>query len=548
MAQNGFSEMSQGKLNNIPPQADGSPHQGRKKRTVEQKRGRRDSWRRLTFVAIAMILEFVWIFWMANKINTSSEIISLLTRAFALFLVVYIYDGRQNAAIKMPWILLIMALPLLGVMLYLMVGLSGTTKNMRARFRQIDDILFPFLKQDEQTMQRIEEENPGVASQMKYLLRNAGYPVYDDTDIVYYADASEGLEAQKKALTRAKKSIYMEYFAIEDAEAFAGIFEILRRKAQEGLDVRVFYDDVGSIGFLNKEFIRKMERAGIACRVFNPMSPVLNAFLDNRDHRKMTIIDGRVGFTGGYNLANEYFNITHPYGEWKDTGVRLVGGAVRSMTVTFLEMWNAIRPNDRDDAHPEELIHPVHHNLREAGTYVQFYADNPIDEEHVGENVYLNAINNAKNYCYIMTPYLIITDEMKRALTLAARRGVDVRIVTPGIPDKKVVYQITRSYYYGLVSKGVRIYEYTPGFCHAKMCVADDEIATCGTINLDYRSLYHHFEDGCLMYNCMAVIRIRQDFERSFRRSKEVTEQYRVGRTRRMRMGQAVLRLFAPLL
>ena len=287
-----------------------------------------------------------------------------------------------------------------------------------------------------------------------------------------------------------------------------------------------------------------MKAHGIDCRIFNPVMPVLNIFMNNRDHRKITVIDGRVGFTGGYNLANEYFNITHPYGVWKDSGVRLEGEAVRSLTLIFMEMWNAIR--DTDTEYEKYLPDGVFE--AKGGGYVQPYADSPLDRERVGENVYMNIIKGATEYVYFITPYLIISDEMKRELGLAAKRGIDVRIVTPGIPDKKLVYRLTRSYYAGLIRDGVRIYEYTPGFCHAKQCICDGKIATVGTINLDYRSLYFHFENGVYLYDVPAIKDIREDFEEVFAVSTEVGNNYHTARSPLKRLGQYFLRLFAPLL
>lgn len=322
---------------------------------------------------------------------------------------------------------------------------------------------------------------------------------------------------------------------------------VLEERVKAGVEVRVFYDDMGSIGFINTDFVKKLEVVGIKCRVFNPFAPGLNLFLNNRDHRKITVIDGKVGFTRGYNLANEYFNLTHPYGQWKDTGIRLEGDAVRSLTITFLEMWNAIKDSNQDDIDIDRYLPQNEYTAKENG-YVQPYADSPINHEHIGEEVYISMVNKAEQYCYFMTPYLIITDEMTHALSLAAKRGVDVRIITPGIPDKKVVYGVTRSFYNGLVRNGVRIFEWEPGFCHAKMSIADDKMATCGTINLDYRSLYHHFENGCFMYDCTAVADMKKDFDQTFCTCREVTEQYRTGRSATLRLGQLFLRLFAQLL
>ena len=232
------------------------------------------------------------------------------------------------------------------------------------------------------------------------------------------------------------------------------------------------------------------------------------------------------------------------YGHWKDTGIRLEGDAVKSLTVMFLEMWNAVKKTDQDY---QKYLPETDYQAKQDG-FIQPYADSPLDDEHVGESVYMNLIAHAKKEIYFTTPYLIITDEMNRALGLAAKRGVDVRIVTPGIPDKKLIYKVTRSYYAGLVRQGVRIYEYTPGFIHAKQCVCDGEAATCGTINMDYRSLYLHFENGAFLYNCDAVKEMRKDFEHIFAESTEVTEKYKSGRSAVLRGTQCLLRLFAPLM
>ena len=278
--------------------------------------------------------------------------------------------------------------------------------------------------------------------------------------------------------------------------------------------------------------------------MFNPVLPVLNIFMNNRDHRKITVVDGKIGYTGGYNLADEYFNITHPYGTWKDTGIRLVGDAVASLTVTFLQMWNATAEAD----HEFQTYFPkLDYRAADVG-FVQPYADGPLTDGYFAEDVYLNLIKSAKHFFYAATPYLIISDDMTRELCLAAERGVDVRIVTPGIPDKKLVYQTTRSYYAPLARRGVRIYEYTPGFIHQKQTLCDGETATVGTINFDYRSLYHHFENGVLLHGCGALGAIGEDFEQIFEVSREVTEQYKGKRSMGLRIIQCILRLFAPLL
>lgn len=511
---------------------------------TEERTSVKNSVGRLIFVGICVLIQLVWILVLMVRLNLYSTGISLASSLIALVVVLRIYVMPENTAYKMPWIMLIMALPVLGLSLYLMFGHSGVTKGMRRRFERIDAVLDEKLVQDTEVTGRLAAKDLAIANQAHYIYRYGRYPVYQNTDVVFYGEASDGIAAQKEELRSAKHFIFMEYHAIEDAESFWELKEILVQKVKEGVEVRVLYDDVGSIGFINRDFIGRMEEEGIACRVFNPVIPILNIFMNHRDHRKITVVDGRVGFTGGYNLANEYFNLTHPYGYWKDTGVKLTGDAVHSLTCMFLEMWNAVKKTDESY---DGYLPRVSYQAKE-DCFVAPYADSPLDGEPVGENVYMNIVKNAKRYVYFTTPYLIISDEMNRELGEAVKRGVDVRIITPGIPDKKLVYRITRSYYAGLVRNGVRIYEYTPGFIHAKQCVCDDEVATVGTINMDYRSLYLHFENGVYLYGSSAVGAVKADFEETFPVCREVTKEYQSGRSAALRLWQCILRLFAPLL
>ena len=514
--------------------------------TIEKKASSKNGVKRFIFVLLSLILEFLLIFAGFVWLNDYAEWISVGTHILALLLVVAIYNQNKTSAMKTPWIILILLLPLFGTSLYLMIGLNASTIKMKKRYQEIDEILFPYLPANKDVAERLKEQDPRAANIARYIHTRSHYPIYDNTDIVYYDDGAKGLEAQKEELRKAEKFIFMEYHAIENAESWHGIQEILEDRVRAGVDVRVFYDDMGSIGFITTDFVKLMVSKGIKCRVFNPFVPGLNMFLNNRDHRKITVIDGKVGFTGGYNLANEYFHITEPYGYWKDTGIKITGDAVKSLTVTFLEMWNAIRGDDKNDTDIKSYLPDYEYHAKENGFAIP-YADLPMDEEQVGEDIYMSVARYAKEYVWYVTPYLILTDEMIHTLGLTAKQGVDVRIITPGIPDKKLVYSITRSYYHSLVRNGVRIYEYTPGFCHAKMSIADDKIATCGTINLDYRSLYHHFENGCLFTGYEAVHEVRKDFEEMFAQSREVTEEYRNPRAGR-KLLQLFLRLFAPLL
>jgi cardiolipin synthase len=562
---------------------------------------------RMVLAVISILLEVVVILSLLYLAGQKAGWVYSAIRFLGAMVVLRIYGSYKTASIRMTWMLVILLIPIFGTALYVMIGLNGHSLKMRKRYEDIDKILFPMLPDGEKEAENARKRDGRLGGIVDYIRRNAGYPVYQNTKVEYFDDAEKGIEAQKKDMAKAEKFIFMEYHAIEDAESWHEIRNVLAERVKAGVEVRVFYDDMGSLGFINTDFVKRTEEYGIQCRVFNPFAPGLNLFLNNRDHRKITVIDGKVGYTGGYNLANEYFHKTEPFGFWKDTGVRLEGDAVQSLTVTFLEMWNAISGEDKDDkdfkkymfnssaayvmqekdrkiqddpklskerresiakgretieknrdAYFEKMRAEISQDEKYLADttpiegsslgFVQPYADTPMDDIHVGEDVYISMAESAQEYAWFITPYLIITDEMCHAFSLAARRGVDVRIITPGIPDKKLVYSLTRSYYNGLTRNGVRVFEFTPGFCHAKMSIVDDLMATCGTINLDYRSLYHHFENGCLYADCDAVMDTKRDFEETFAQCKEVTEYYTNGRGAFMRLGQLLLRLAAPLM
>ena len=490
---------------------------------------------RACFVAVSFLLQLGWLLVQILALN-NSPYIAAATHIIAVLAVLKLYSKPTNAAFKLPWIMLMMAMPIMGLSLYLLTQLAYTPKSIRKRLQSMKVKIAPFLKNAEIPRNLAPEEE----NMARYLRKYEGMPAWEDTSAKYYGETLDALEDMKKDLEQAEKFIFMEYFILEDGEAFRQIREILERKAQAGVEVRLMYDDLGSIGTTSWRYAKDLNKAGIRCRSFNPALPFLNLFLNNRDHRKITVIDGKVGYTGGYNLADEYFHYKTVYGHWKDTGLRLEGRGVRNLTATFLELWNV-------NSRTEEDVSPyleIDHRVASSGV-VQPFGDSPLDGERSAENVYLNIINQAKGYVWIMTPYLIITDEMRRSLELAAKRGVDVRLITPGVPDKKAVWAVTRSYYAPLVRDGVRIYEYTPGFCHGKMALSDGSIASIGTSNLDYRSLYLHFENNVVLYRGEAVKHMEADFQEMFPICREMTESFQ-GVT--LRTWQCILRLFAPLL
>ena len=545
---------------------------------VEQKYNVGNSIGRIFFVAVFMTFQ-VWLMYaIITHYDDGSGILDKTIQLIALLIVLRVYGQHKNAANKMPWIILILIFPLLGILLWSLTSGSLLLVRKKKHFLKYDAALPGILPQNQNAARTLASTDRGLFEESRYVAEHGRFPVYQGTSARYFPEAEQGRLSQIEDLRKAEHSIFLEYFAIEDRESFAPIREILYQKAAEGVDVRILYDDIGSASMLSFRFVKLMESHGIRCRDFNPISPFFSIFMNNRDHRKMTIIDGKIGYTGGYNLANEYFGFDRPYGHWKDTGVRLEGDAVRSMTAMFLEMWNAMRREDwtadltkylpavkageltaeadsmaerrKAVSLPDDQTGLTRSaqlgRALDGKCFVQPYADTPMDEEQTGENVIMNILNMAQDYVWISTPYLVLSDEMSRALTLAAKRGVDVRILTPGIPDKKIVYQITRSYYGALVAGGVRIFEYTPGFNHAKMTVSDDATAVVGSINLDFRSLYLHFEDAVLFHGGQVVSDVKQDFEHIWSQSQEVTERY-AHRGLGLRVWQSVLRLIAPL-
>lgn len=512
---------------------------------MEGKRRKRskNSILRAIFVAISILFQVGWLLVLILWLNEYVAWISALTMLLATLVVLQLYCKPTTSDMKMPWIMLIMIFPVMGLSLYLLIEIFGdlgkTGRHLKEARGKTEGVLMP----NDVALMALKQQDASAANLCGYVQKYTRSPIYQNTAVDYYAEAKDAFEAMKQELEKAERFIFMEYFIVSDGSAFRELREILERKAKQGVDVRLMYDDIGSIGYANFRYAMDLTKTGIRCQVFNPALPVLNLFMNHRDHRKITVIDGKVGFTGGYNLADEYFDRTQPYGKWKDTGIRLEGEAVKSLTAQFLEMWYATARQEEDWA----PFLKERHSIPTAG-FVQPFGDDPLGEERVAENVYLNLIARAKERLYVATPYLIITDEMNAALTLAAKRGVDVRIITPGVPDKKTVFAVTRSYYAGLAGQGVRIYEYSPGFLHAKQCLCDGDMASIGTSNLDYRSLYLHFENNVLLYGCDAVTQIEADFEDLFPQCQEVTEAYRTGRGKLLRTWQCILRLFAPLM
>ena len=458
--------------------------------------------------------------------------------------VLWIVGSSSNPGYKIGWIIIVLALIPFGSLAYLLLGGNHLSQFNQRRLRTMERRMEQQLGDEcgkSKSLAMLEGEDAGRMA--AYLEHTVHCPVYGNTKTKYYPLGDVCYDDILEALRAARRYIFIEYFIIEEGKLWNSVLAILKEKAAAGVEVRVIYDDIGSIFTLPANYPAQLEKFGIHCRVFNRLVPVVSLRQNNRDHRKYMIVDGQVAFTGGINMADEYINVKPRFGHWKDTAVRLEGDAVWSMTVSFLSMWDFTRSE-------EERFTPYCPPPAPGGTsgYVQPYHDCPWDDEPVGLTVYLNLINRANRYVYITTPYLVIDYSLTVALTSAAKSGVDVRIITPHIPDKKTVFEVTRAYYPELLKAGVRIFEYAPGFIHGKNFVTDGKFATVGTVNLDYRSMFLHFENGVLLYDTPTVEEIRNDFLDTQSKSIEVTLEdcQKVPIARRML--RDVLRLMAPLL
>ena len=488
-------------------------------------------------VIIQILLSLSVLIFFGQKI----AIVEMLYGILSVLLVLGIIKESKNLSRDLPWIIIIMLFPIVGALLYIIIGGNLHKSKVLKNIKQSEENGYIFFTQNELIKKEVEEGNNG---QLKYLMNYLEFPVTKNNKIKYFPLGDIAFEEMLVELKRAKKFIFLEYFIIKKGQMWNEILKILEQKAKQGIEVRLIYDDMGCMAFLPTDFPKKMEEKGIKCIAFNKLNPFLGVIMNNRDHRKMMIIDGHTAFSGGMNISDEYINITHPYGKWKDNGIRIYGEAVWNFTVMFLNMWNSYR---NDDVSYQKFRYNFKEKYIEENGYTVPYGETPLDSEIVGENVYLNIINQAQKYVYIMTPYLIIDTDMINSLILAAKRGVDVRIVVPGIPDKKIVYSLTTSYFETLIKNGVKIYKYTPGFVHSKVFVSDDNIATVGTINLDYRSLYLHFECGVFMQDVDVVKDVKKDLIDTIEESKIISKKEA---TPRLLKGvwQAVLRLFAPLM
>ena len=473
---------------------------------------------RFLIIAIGILAEVMIVYLTFHYFTENYAWIEALLRIASMILVVSIVNNSRSLSSDMFWILLIVMLPIPGTIIYFFLGANLISSKTARSLFACDIESKKYLVQDEDILKEMEERDPDLKGDFHYLSASSGYPFYRNCGFEYYPLGNLGFPRMLEALDSAEEFIFLEYFIISEGEMWDQIHAILKEKAAQGLDVRVMYDDAGSIFTLSLSYAKILESEGIKCVCFNRISPFANIVMNHRDHRKILVIDGKTAFSGGINISDEYINRKEVHGHWKDNCIRITGEAVWSYTVLFLTSWNALKNTDEDFS----VFRKEFKENKQDG-YIAAYGDSPFNMERTGQNIYTNIINSANDYLYIMTPYLMIDNDLENALILAAKKGVDVRLLTPGIPDKKMVWLISRSYYRNLIEGGVKIYEYTPGFVHAKVFVSDDRVATVGTFNLDYRSLYLHFENGTYLCDSKEVFTVRDDFLDTIEKSRPVS-------------------------
>ncbi len=461
---------------------------------------------------------------------------------FTIIMTFYLFNCKMDYSAKLTWMLMISLFPLATsvVLLFSKTGLIHLGLKRRLS-KMIDDTKHQ-LKQDPLTFIDPELEESGTNDLCFYLNRSGCFPIYSHTEVKFFPLGEYKFKAMLEELRKAESFIFLEYFIIDEGYMWGSILKILADKAAEGVDVRVMYDGMCEVSTLPGNYPARLAKLGIKCKPFSPIKPFVSTHYNYRDHRKILVIDGKVGFNGGVNLADEYINHIVRFGHWKDTAVMLKGDAVNSFTLMFLQMWNA------DELQPEwdKFLQP---DIKaEHDGFVMPYCDQPLGGSKVGEQVYIDILNRARSYVHIMTPYLILDNELEQALVYAAQRGIDVKIIVPGIPDKKGAYSLAKSHYRSLTDAGVKVYEYVPGFVHAKVFVSDNEKAVIGTINLDYRSLYHHFECATYMYKCACVADIEEDYKKTLTACRQVTSETIRDEKIAYRIMAMFMKLLAPLL
>ena len=470
-----------------------------------------------------------------------------LTRVFATIMIIYLFNSDMDSTAKLTWMLVISIIPITGTAFLLFTQMNFGHRKTQEMVEEQIRISRQYLEQPKGVLRKVTRDSSAIDDLCRYVNRTGCFPLYDHTAVSYFPLGEDKFEAMLVELEKAEKFIFMEYFILEEGYMWGRILDILIRKAKAGVDVRVLYDGMCEMSTLPPDYWKLLEEQGIQSGPFAPIMPFISSHYNYRDHRKICVIDGKVAFNGGVNLADEYINRIERFGHWKDTAVMLKGPAVNSFTIMFLQMWH-LGWKKKEMDYESFLLQPEDAEQEEAAGYVMPYSDNPMDKDKVGEAVYMDILNRATDYVHIMTPYLILDGELETALRFAAQRGVDVKMILPGIPDKKMAFALAKTHYRSLTEAGVKIYEYKPGFVHAKVFTSDDKKAVVGTINLDYRSLYHHFECATYMYKTDCIPAIEEDFQATLEKCREVTPETIKNEKFTVKLTGALMKAIAPLM
>ncbi len=499
---------------------------------------------RFGLILLLLIVQILFLFGIFQRFEEFLPHIFGGAVVFTFIMVICLLNSSINPTAKITWLIVIMLLPVFGVLLFAYTQSEFGHRALKERMNQIISGTKEIIPQDEDVWKKFSEKNRGAASLAHYMHRSGCHPVYDKTAVTYFPLGEDKFEEMLRQLEAAEHFIFMEYFIVDEGVMWGRILEILARKAKEGVDVRVMYDGFCEFALLPHDYPKRLKALGIQCKMFSPVTPFVSTHYNYRDHRKILVIDGHTAFNGGVNLADEYINQKAKFGHWKDTAVMIRGEAVKSFTLMFLQMWGI---GERQEEYERFLAYPSMPDETAKG-FVIPYGDCPLDNDKLGELVYMDILNRSLEYVHIMTPYLILDGELETALKFAAERGVEVALLLPGIPDKRIAWSLAKTHYASLLQSGVRIYEYTPGFVHAKVCVSDDREAVVGTINLDYRSLYHHFECATYLYETDCIPQIEKDFQAAIAVSRQVTKESVRKEKLFLKLTGRLMKAVAPLL
>lgn len=506
---------------------------------------------RTMLIMVLIVIQFTYII---SSMYAFAEHIPLILGSEMIAVAVmllFIINSKENPLIRLSWCFFVGVFPILGSVIYFVVRYDIGYRLIQKRIFIMEKESKKWSCNQEEILKQLKEEDLQTYHMARYLYTYSGNMISNNSHVNYFSSGEEMFAAMVQKLEEATEYIFLEYFLISQGEMWNTILEILKGKAKEGVDVRVLYDGSCSVALLPYKYPEQIEKFGIQCKMFSPPIPFLSMHHNNRDHRKIMVIDGKVAFTGGVNLSDEYINIINPYGHWKDAGIMISGDAVFEFTRMFMQMWCAtIKRRNRDLIFPDMTKYlPQKDRLdRQGDGYVIPYSDNPVDGENIGKMVYIDILNQAQEYVYIMTPYLILDNEMLNAIVFASKRGVEIQIILPHIPDKKSAFLLARENYKVLLEAGIKVYEYTPGFLHAKVFVADGVRAVVGTINLDYRSLYWHYECAAYMYGVNALKDMVSDFIKTRDQCEEVTDITMKQQKLLPKLMAYILKIVAPLM